>query len=154
MKIKTLLWVENKNPRKLTLVLGYSFENSWRERGLTTRNILQITTNEGVRRRPISGCLNVWQRGAIKQSPRRTDRTCVMSTDTVRQKCINTGRFDALHNPPRNGGSRCGTEGLYVSNKQRRWSSLGFHLVKVPTQGSNWAPNLVLRHGRERGEGW
>ena len=154
MKFKTLLWVENKNPRKLTLVLGYSFENSWRERGLTTRNILQITTNEGVRRRPIGGCLYVRQRGTIEQSPGWANGTCVMSTDTVREQNISIGKLDAYNKPWGNSRSRRWLEGLYVSNKQQRCNTVGCNLIKIPTEGSNRAPNLVLRHEREWGEGW
>ena len=98
-------------------------KNCFKDRGskssLTSRNILQITTDEGVGSQPEGGCLNFCQRGTIEKSPRGANGTCVMGTDTVSKNGISTGGLDAVYNPSGDGRFRRGFEGLNECDKQR-----------------------------------
>ena len=102
-----------------TLNTRNCFKNRGSKSSLTSRNILQVTTDEGVRSRPEGGCLNICQRGTIEKSPRGANGTCVMGTDTVSKNGISTGGLDAVYNPSGDGKLRRGFEGLKMKVKQQ-----------------------------------
>ena len=86
-----------------TLTTKNCFKDRGNKSSLTSRNILQVTIDEGVGSRPEGGCLNLWQRGTNEKSPRGANGTCVMGTDTVSKNGMSTGGLDAVYKPSGDG---------------------------------------------------